>query len=218
MPPYRPPRPLDPVEIRILGCLVEKELSSPNTYPLSLNALLAAANQKSNRDPVLDLDEGAVEEALERLLPEVLVWRVRSSRVLRWQHNLGAKWDLDPGDKAILSELLLRGEQTPGELRARTARMHAIDELATVLDHLERLAHLDLVQELPRQPGQKETRWRHLLGATVPIPPPREASSEVAAPRSRAAGNLEARVADLETRLEEVAAELHRLRRDLGSE
>ena len=216
MPPYRLPRPLDGIEVRVLGCLVEKELSNPDTYPLSLNSLTAAANQKSNRDPVMDLDESDIEAALDRLLPEVLVWRVRSSRVPKWQHNLDSKWDLSPGEKAILAELLLRGEQTPGELRSRTSRMVAIAGLETAHAHLERLAgpELALVEELPRQPGQKETRWRHLMGdaAKERTSRPRE-SRPSPTPPSR---GLEDRVTALEGRVEELALQIRRLTEELG--
>lgn len=217
MPPYRPPRPLDPIETRVLGCLLEKEMSNPDVYPLSLNALTAAVNQKSNRDPVLDLDEGTVEEALERLLPEVLVWRVRTSRVLRWQHNLDAKWELSEGEKAILAELLLRGAQTPGELRSRTSRMHEIEELSTVQEHLERLAgpELGLVEELAKQPGQKESRWCHLLGGEDAAPDRAPAPLPVSAP-TPSGTELDSRITALEARVGELADEMARLREDLA--
>ena len=213
--PYRPPRPLDPVELRVLGCLIEKELSSPNTYPLSLNALTAAANQKSNRDPVLDLDERAIQAALDSLLPEVLVWRVRSARVPKWQHNLDSKWDLGVGGKALLAELLLRGEQTPGELRARASRMREFDELDDVLATLARLTDLGLVEELDRQPGQKETRWRQLLGNAA-TPSPASAGSP-SPPTSRSGSrDLVSRLEVLEARVDELAAALRALRDDMA--
>jgi uncharacterized protein YceH (UPF0502 family) len=162
---FRPSRPLDAIELRVLGCLLEKELSTPDGYPLSLTALTAAVNQRSNRDPVLELGSEEVEAALSRLLREMLVWRVQSARVLRWQHNLDSKWRLSDAGKAILAELLVRGAQTPGELRSRCQRMHAFAELHQVGTTLSTLADsgLQLVEELPRQPGQKERRWTHLL-------------------------------------------------------
>src|SRR6185436_6574160 len=159
-------RSLDPIEQRVVGCLVEKELSTPDVYPLTLNALVAACNQTSNRDPVSRLSPGDVEAALLRLMADLLVWRDRGSRALRWKHSLDDKLALrEPAPKAVLAELLLRGAQTPGELRARTPRMHQFVELTEVEETLRALAARSLVEELPRQPGQKERRWRQLLGS-----------------------------------------------------
>jgi uncharacterized protein len=161
-------RAFDPLEQRVVGCLVEKELSTPDSYPLTLNALVAACNQTSNREPVSRLTPGDVEGALHRLMADLLVWRDRGARVLRWKHSLDEKLGLrDPAVKALLAELLLRGAQTPGELRARTPRMHQFGELAEVEESLRALAARGLVEELPRQPGQKERRWRQLLGSGV---------------------------------------------------
>jgi uncharacterized protein YceH (UPF0502 family) len=157
-------RALDPVEQRVLGCLAEKEMSTPDAYPLSGNSLLAACNQTTNRDPVLALTAGQVEGALQTLMADLLVWRERGARVLRWKHQLDEKLRLDSAGKAILAELLLRGAQTPGELRGRSHRLHAFGGLGEVEGVLTELAARGLVAELPRQPGQKERRWRHLLG------------------------------------------------------
>ena len=156
-------RALDAVERRVLGCLVEKELSTPDAYPLSGNALLAACNQTTNRDPVLSLAAEEVEEALKRLMGDLLVWRERGARVLRWKHLVDEKLRLDTAGKAVVAELLLRGPQTPGELRGRSARMHAFGGLGEVEGVLTELRARGLVEELPRAPGQKERRWRHLL-------------------------------------------------------
>ena len=168
-------RSLDPIEQRVVGCLVEKELSTPDVYPLTLNALVAACNQTSNREPVSRLSPGDVEAALLRLMADLLVWRDRGARALRWKHSLDEKLALrEPAAKAVLAELLLRGAQTPGELRSRTPRMHEFVELAEVEETLRALAARGLVEELPRQPGQKERRWRHLLGSgAVPEAPAR---------------------------------------------
>ena len=168
-------RSLDPIEQRVVGCLVEKELSTPDVYPLTLNALVAACNQTSNREPVSRLSPGDVEAALLRLMADLLVWRDRGARALRWKHSLDEKLALrEPAAKAILAELLLRGAQTPGELRSRTPRMHQFAELAEVEERLRALAARGLVEELPRQPGQKERRWRHLMGSgAVPEAPAR---------------------------------------------
>ena len=157
-------RALDAVERRVLGCLVEKELSTPGAYPLSSNALVAACNQTTNRDPVLSLDSAAVEEALRRLMGDLLVWRERGARVLRWKHLLDDKLRLDVPGRAVLAELLLRGPQTPGELRGRSARMVTFGGLGEVEGVLTELRARGLVEELPRAPGQKERRWRQLLG------------------------------------------------------
>ena len=159
-------RSLDSIEQRVVGCLVEKELSTPDVYPLTLNALVAACNQTSNREPVSRLSPGDVEAALLRLMADLLVWRDRGARALRWKHSLDDKLALrEPAPKAVLAELLVRGAQTPGELRSRTPRMHEFAELAEVEETLRALAARGLVEELPRQPGQKERRWRHLLGS-----------------------------------------------------
>lgn len=168
-------RSLDPIEQRVVGCLVEKELSTPDVYPLTLNALVAACNQTSNREPVSRLSPGDVEAALLRLMADLLVWRDRGARALRWKHSLDEKLALrEPAPKSVLAELLLRGAQTPGELRSRTPRMHEFAELAEVEERLRALAARGLVEELPRQPGQKERRWRHLLGSgAVPEAPAR---------------------------------------------
>ncbi|MGB3565141.1 MAG: DUF480 domain-containing protein [Thermoanaerobaculia bacterium] len=216
---FRPSRPLDAIEIRVLGCLLEKELSTPDGYPLSLTALTAAVNQRSNRHPVLKLAGEEVDAALSRLLREMLVWRVQSARVLRWQHNLDSKWPLGDTGKAILAELLVRGAQTPGELRSRCQRMHAFAELGQVEATLSTLAgaELGLVRELPRQPGQKENRWTHLLSVemteAVPSPEPAPGSS----PLPPASQDLEHRLARLEEVARQLTAEIAALRRELAN-
>ncbi|HVT60236.1 MAG TPA: DUF480 domain-containing protein [Thermoanaerobaculia bacterium] len=162
----RLPRPLDPVEIRVLGSLLEKEQTTPESYPLTLNALLSACNQRTNREPVLQLGEAEVSAALERLRQDVLVWRTESARSLRWKQSVERRWELDPAAKAILALLLLRGPQTTGELRARSERLHPFASLQEVEQTLRRLAATEepLVREMPRRPGQKESRWTHLVG------------------------------------------------------
>src|SRR5712692_11920997 len=127
--PQRPriPRPLDATEIRVLGSLMEKQLSTPEYYPLTLNALVAACNQKSNREPVMELSESDVQDALDRLQSEKLVWKVVGGRAVRWDHNLDANLQLDRPAKAILTLLFLRGAQTPGELRGRSDRLSGFE-------------------------------------------------------------------------------------------
>src|SRR5215210_3947865 len=131
---HRPrlPRTLDPVEVRILGSLMEKQLSTPEYYPLTLNALVAACNQKSNREPVLELSESEIERALNRLQDEKLAWRVLGGRAVRFDHNLDAVWHINRREKALLTLLFLRGPQTAGELRGRSDRLQTFESVPEV--------------------------------------------------------------------------------------
>ncbi len=174
-------RKLDPIEIRVLGALLEKEQTTPDHYPLTINATIAACNQKSNRDPVMKLTETQVVEALDRLREDVLTWRSQGARVERWQHSLDRRWHLDGKSKAVMTLLLLRGPQTVGELRTRSERMRHFDSIGEVEETLAKLADgFDaLVCELPRQPGKRETRWMHLESAESD---PRETVQQAAAP------------------------------------
>lgn len=161
-------RSLDAVEVRILGALMEKERTTPDLYPLTVAALLQACNQKTSRDPVSDYSETVVVEALDQLRADALVFRVHGSRSERYEHCLDRRWHLDTsGTAAVMAMLLLRGAQTVAELRARTARLHAFETTEQVEAALQRLAEGEdaLVRELPRQPGQRETRWIHLAGS-----------------------------------------------------
>ena len=162
----RLPRELDPVEIRVLGCLLEKERTTPDAYPLSVNALTAACNQKTNREPVMRLTGPEVEAVLTRLRSEVLVWPEEGARIRKWTHNLDPKWELSPAAMAVMTVLMLRGPQTTGELRSRTERMHPFASAAEVEGTLVGLTEGDepLVVQLARRPGQKEVRWTHLVG------------------------------------------------------
>jgi len=195
----RLPRELDPVEIRVLGCLLEKERTTPDGYPLSLNALTSACNQKTNRDPVMQLTASDIDGVLARLRAEVLVWPEEGARTQKWTHNLDRKWGLSPGAMALITVLMLRGAQTPGELRARTERMHPFASSAEVENTLAGLAEGDepLVVHLARQPGQKEARWTHLVGGE-----PDEATSVfVSSTAPLPASGLSERVAELEERM-----------------
>lgn len=202
----RLPRELEPVEIRVIGCLLEKEQTTPDAYPLSLNALCAACNQKSNRDPVMSLSESDVEGALDRLHAEVMVWPVDGARIRKWRHSLDRMWDLSPATRAVMTVLLLRGAQTTGEIRARTERMHPFPSTAEVEQALMDLAAGDepLAVHLARLPGQKEARWTHLVGGqpeartSVFEPQPSQAPSSGLAQR---VSDLEQRVTDLERQL-----------------
>ncbi len=198
--PRQPPsRELDAVEIRILGSLAEKQMATPEYYPLTLNALVAACNQKSNRDPVMELSQEDVQRALDRLQEEKLVWKLVGGRAVRWEHNLDSTLQLDRPSKAVLALLFLRGAQTSGELRSRSDRLHAFDNIAGVEETLRRLE--PLVREIPRRPGQKESRWTHVLAGGV------EAALPPASPGSRL-DRLEEQVAALAEELRALKAKL----------
>jgi uncharacterized protein len=159
------------VECRVLGSLIEKEITTPEYYPLSLNALVNACNQKSNRDPVMNLDEAAVRQALHSLDGQSLVRSVSASdsRVTKYEHRLQEAFNFYRHEVALLCVLLLRGPQTPGELRGRAERMHPFDDLNAVQSSLQHLMKREppLVKVLPRQPGAKESRYAHLLSGDV---------------------------------------------------
>jgi uncharacterized protein YceH (UPF0502 family) len=162
---------LNEIETRVLGSLVEKDVITPDYYPLSLNALVNACNQKNNRDPVMNLDDEAVRQALHTLQEKRLAGPTSSadSRVTKYEHRLQEAFNFTRGETAILCVLLLRGPQTPGELRGRTERMHRFEDLTEVQSTLQRLMQREppLVRVLPRQPGTKEARYKHLLAGDV---------------------------------------------------
>ena len=206
--PRKPPdRELDAIEVRILGSLAEKQMATPEYYPLTLNALVAACNQKSNREPVMELAESEVQSALDRLQSEKLVWKVMGGRAVRWEHNLDATLQLDRPSKAILTLLFLRGVQTPGELRGRSDRLHAFESIAEVEETLQRLD--PLVREIVRGPGQKESRWTHVLSGVPAIPP---AAAEDAMPTE----SVSTRLKRLEDRVAMLIEELHSFKAKLG--
>jgi len=171
---------LNSVEARVLGALVEKNITTPDYYPLSLNALVNACNQKNNRDPVMMLDEAAVREALDGLHNTNLAGPASGadSRVTKYEHRLQEMFNFTRGETAILCVLLLRGPQTPGELRARTERMHHFEDLPEVQSSLQRLLQRDppLARVLPRQPGTKESRYMHLFSGDMKDPAMADAS------------------------------------------
>jgi uncharacterized protein YceH (UPF0502 family) len=162
---------LNEVEARVLGALLEKEITTPDYYPLSLNALVNACNQKSNRDPVMNLHEDAVRNALRVLHDNSLARSVSAadSRVTKYEHRLQEAFNFDRREASIFCDLLLRGPQTPGELRSRAERMHHFDDLGEVQSALQRLMSRQppLVKVLARQPGTKESRYIHLLSGDV---------------------------------------------------
>lgn len=212
-------RKLDTVEIRVLGALLEKQQTTPRQYPLTTNQVIAASNQKTGREPVTDYGETEVTEALDRLRADVLVWRSQTGRAERWEHRLDRRWELDPARKAIMTLLLLRGPQTPGELRTRSERMHefaSVDEVEETLGELA--AGLDpLICELPRRPGQRESRWMHLEHAEHdPREEEQQAEAEAeSAPEPQPPAVRPPRTSDQE-RLDRLEATVEELQRQLG--
>ena len=172
---------LNDIEVRVLGSLIEKDLTTPDYYPLSLNALVNACNQKNNRDPVMTLDEDAVRQALNSLQDKGLAGPAggADSRVTKHEHRLQEVFNFDRREIAMLCVLLLRGPQTPGELRGRSERMHHFATLDEVHSALQRLIDREpaLAKILPRQPGTKEARYAHLLAGDVQGPYPPAASA-----------------------------------------
>jgi uncharacterized protein len=197
---------LDAEEIRILGSLLEKEITTPEYYPLSVNGLLNACNQKSNRDPVVHLDEDTLERALYTLREKGLLVNITGagSRVAKYGHRISEKLNLGRRELAILCELMLRGPQTLGELRTRAERMHPFGDLAEVESVLDRMP--ELVTKLPRRPGEKEARYAHLLSGEPPIstaPPSYDASPPGPGNTGRLSA-LEAEIAQLRRELEDL--------------
>jgi len=195
---------LNEVECRVLGSLIEKEVTTPEYYPLSANALVNACNQKSNRDPVMTLDESAIRQALHSLDGQSLVRSVSASdsRVTKYEHRLQEAFNFYRHEIAILCVLLLRGPQTPGELRTRTERMHSFDDLSAVQSSLQHLMKREppLIKVLPRQPGTKEARYAHLLSGDVGVLDAKSAAEPQPAPASadrEAIAHLEKEVAAL---------------------
>jgi uncharacterized protein YceH (UPF0502 family) len=192
---------LDAAEVRVLGALMEKEIATPEYYPLSLNALVNACNQKSNREPVVAYDEDTVEAALEGLRTKGLGTRVsgRDSRVPKHEQRFTEHFNLGRREAAIMCVLMLRGPQTPGELRGRTDRLFTFDDLEAVESTLHKLVEMEFVKQLPRQTGYKEQRWAHLLSGDV------EVEAAEAAPAERGPSDRE-RIAALERDLAELRA------------
>jgi len=201
---------LDAAEARVLGSLLEKEIATPEYYPLSLNALVNACNQKSNREPVVSYDDDTVEQALEELRKKGLALRIsgRDSRVPKHEQRFTEKFNLGRREAAILCVLLLRGPQTVGELRGRTERLYQFDDLEAVESTLHRLAEMEFVKQLPRQPGFKEQRYAQLLTGDIEV-----ASIEEAAPAHERATPDRERIAALEAGLAELRREFEDFRK-----
>jgi uncharacterized protein YceH (UPF0502 family) len=191
---------LSDVEARVLGALIEKDITTPDYYPMSLNALVNACNQKNNRDPVMTLHEDAVRAALELLQRQRLAGPASGAdgRVTKYEHRLQEVYNFDRREIAIVCVLLLRGAQTPGELRGRTERMYRFEELEDVLATIEKLSQREpaLAAVLPRQPGTKESRYMHLFCGDAPVGEVMPAHTAVASGGDRV-GLLENEVAEL---------------------
>jgi uncharacterized protein YceH (UPF0502 family) len=211
---------LTDIEARVLGALIEKELTTPEYYPLSLNALVNACNQKSNRDPAMNLNDDAVSDAMRSLDKEGLAGRADNmdGRVTKFEHRLQEAFNFDRRETAVLCELLLRGPQTPGELRGRASRMHPFEDIGQVQSTLQKLMQREpaLVKVLPRQPGTKEARYAHLLSGDVAAPESHAPESATAEPK-RGGGDrlarLENEVAALRQELADVKTQLAAFRK-----
>jgi uncharacterized protein YceH (UPF0502 family) len=206
---------LSDVEVRVLGALIEKDITTPDYYPLSLNAVVNACNQKNNRDPVMGLDEEAVRAALESLQAQRLAGPASGadSRVTKYEHRLQEVFNFDRREIAILCVLLLRGAQTPGELRGRTERMYRFEALEDVHAALDRLSQREppLVAVLPRQPGTKESRYMHLFsGNPAPVEPARAAENPARQDRLTI---LEGEVAELKEQVAGIQEQLAAFRK-----
>jgi uncharacterized protein YceH (UPF0502 family) len=211
---------LSDVEVRVLGALIEKDITTPDYYPLSLNALVNACNQKNNRDPVMTLDEDPVRTALDSLQAQRLAGPASGadSRVTKYEHRLQEVFNFDRREIAILCVLLLRGAQTPGELRGWAERMYRFEELEDVHATLDRLSQRQppLAAVLPRQPGTKESRYMHLLSGNAPpaeVGPARTLISHSHSPGDDRIAILENEVAELRKELAEMQQQLAAFRR-----
>lgn len=209
-------------ELRVMGVLVEKAVTTPDQYPLSLNALMLGCNQSTSRDPVMDLDDGEVEEALTMLRDRKLVYRVdqAGARVPKFQHRLVEQWELTPPKLAVMTVLMLRGPQTVGQLRQRTERLYLFRDAEQVRETLEALMHRDLEPErlvvsLPLQPGSKEVRFAHTL-----CPVPIEVGGHSGSVRTHAGETASSSVSSqeslpgLRSRVEQLEQELEQLRQE----
>jgi uncharacterized protein YceH (UPF0502 family) len=208
----------DDVEIRVLGCLIEKQRTTPDLYPLTLNSLRLACNQSTNRDPVVDYDENTIRSAIERLVQRK--WATLASwsnrRSMKYRHTLDGALGLDDGEISVLAVLMLRGAQTPGELKARTDRLHSFDDMGELTGALGRVIERGLAERLDRRPGQREERYAHLLSedaepaepASVEAPEP-----DFAAPPASGSERIER----IERQLAELRAEIKALREELDA-
>jgi uncharacterized protein YceH (UPF0502 family) len=208
---------LSPEEVRVLGCLLEKQRTTPDTYPLTLNALRAACNQSTNREPVVAYDEETVRDALDRLGRRrfTRLTSYHGSRAAKFRHLLDEALQIGPEDQAVLAVTMLRGPQTPGELLQRTERIHRFPDMAALHAVIDRLMERELMARYDRRPGQREDRYGHLLGdeaeepAAIQAPPP--------PPRPAPPPPQDDRVDRLEREVAALRAELAALREELGA-
>ncbi len=218
--PLTEPIHLTAAEARVLGALVEKEVTTPDYYPMSMNALINACNQRSNREPVTDLDEDDVRQALHGLEDMRLAGRARGAdgRVTKYEHWLGEAFNFSRAETALVCMLLLRGPQTPGELRGRTERLHRFEEIGEVLAALQKLMEREppLAAVLPRQPGTKESRYAHLLSGPVePVMAAFVAEPGFARGETGTDAAHEERIAQLEAAVAELRQEVAALRQKI---
>jgi len=231
----------DAVEIRVVGCLIEKQRTTPDVYPLTLNALRLACNQSTNRDPVVAYDENIIRGAIDRLVQRK--WATLASwsnrRSMKYRHTLDGALGLDDAEVSVLAVLMLRGAQTPGELKTRTERLHPFGDMGALTGALGRLIERGLVARLGRRPGQREERYAHLLadgesedaagrestpGAAAPEAPVAAPKPPVAAPEPLVVATPEPppdadseRIERIERQLAELRAEIEALREELGT-
>jgi uncharacterized protein YceH (UPF0502 family) len=215
---FDPASDLDPVEIRVLGVLAEKEALTPDNYPLTLNALMNGCNQLSSRDPVMQLPEDVVHDTLQRLMQRKLVngTSQAGARVVKYEHRMRIKWSLEQDKVAILAVLMLRGLQTAGEIRARTGRLHDFKSVAELEAGLQFLIdkYPPLVAKLERAPGTKEPRYGHLLGGEIDMGSAGAAAASSGAPSSGGrVGQLEQEVSALRAEVDELKAQFAAFRR-----
>ena len=236
----------DAVEIRVIGCLIEKQRTTPDVYPLTLNALRLACNQSTNRDPVVEYDENIIRSAIDRLVQRK--WATLASwsnrRSMKYRQTLDRALELSEPEMAVLAVLMLRGPQTPGELKTRTERLHAFGDMSDLSSTLDGLISRELASRLDRRPGQREERYRHLLAegedaaapagaaasagpapeaaervsaeAVAVAPEPAEGGSAAAAAPATVANDDE-RIRRIERQLDELRSEIRALREELGA-
>jgi uncharacterized protein len=204
---------LTPEELRVLGCLLEKQRTTPDTYPLTLNALRAACNQSTNRDPVVAYDEETIRDALDRLGRRrfTRLTSYHGSRAAKFRHLLDEALQIGPEEQAVLAVMMLRGPQTPGELLQRTERLHRFADMTALHAVIDRLTERELVARYERRPGQREDRYGQLLGDEPDEPAAPPAPVPVAGPPR------EDRLDRLEREVAELRAELAALREELGA-
>jgi uncharacterized protein YceH (UPF0502 family) len=208
----------DAVEIRVLGCLIEKQRTTPDVYPLTLNTLRLACNQSTNRDPVVDYDENTIRSAIERLVQRK--WATLASwsnrRSMKYRQTLDRALELSEAEMAVLAVLMLRGAQTPGELKTRTERLHRFDDMDDLMETIDALISRDLAVRLDRRPGQREERYRHLLSEDIIDTPPDVPDR----PRQHEAVEVpqdDERIQRIERQLAELRSEIQALREELGT-